>query len=361
MGWQDRRYEDHEESFGGRVRRAMRRIFVEGDDFFSWSVPLFTAWGIQVRIHLFYIVMIAGFMIWPVRRDTWGYAFSAFSMATLFVLVLLHEFGHCIACRRVGGEADRILMWPLGGLASCRPPHNWKADIITVIGGPLVNLLLIPVFGGALLAAGAGWGAVIYNPFDIKAVWAQPWFNFPAAYWKYLLWSAYQANLALFAFNMLLVMYPMDAGRILQCLLWSRLGYRKSMLIATNVGLVAAIVVGVFALMGNSNILFAIALFCGITCFTQRQRVAMLDDETYDVGSPVTYGYGPRSPDAPAGRARSRPDRAFVAAAKKQERERETQAEEDRILAKIAESGMQSLSRLERKTLEEATRRRRGE
>ena len=40
--------------------------------------------------------------------------------ATIFVfgmLVLVHELGHCFACRRVGGEADDVLMWMLGGLA----------------------------------------------------------------------------------------------------------------------------------------------------------------------------------------------------------------------------------------------------
>lgn len=356
MGWQERRYDNHEETTGGRFRKALRRIFVEGDDFYSWSVKLFRVFGIEVRIHLFYIVMIVGFMVWPVRRDTWGYAFSAFSMATLFLFVLLHEFGHCFACRKVGGNADRILMWPLGGLAFCQPPHNWKADLITVLGGPLVNLVLIPILGASLLAAGAGWGAVIYNPFDVKLVWAQPWFSFDAAYWKYFLWSAYQTNLALFAFNMLLVMYPMDAGRILQTLLWRKLGYRKSMLIATNVGLVMAITIGVFALFAGSNTLFAIAFFCGISSYSQRARVAMLDDDTYDLGTPATFGYGPRT--SPPARS-AKPDRAFDAARRRQEVVLKEQAEEDRILEKIAKTGMQSLSRLERKSLEEATRRKR--
>ncbi len=31
--------------------------------------------------------------------------------------VLIHELGHALAARRVGGHADGILLWPLGGLA----------------------------------------------------------------------------------------------------------------------------------------------------------------------------------------------------------------------------------------------------
>lgn len=360
MGWQDRRYDEMDETPGGRVRRALRRVFVEGDDFFSWSVPLFRAFGISVRIHIFYIVFIIGSLIWPMGRGylswDWALASAAFSAGALFLFVLLHEFGHCFACRHVGGEADRIVMWPLGGLAYCRPPHNWKADLITVIGGPAVNLALIPVLGAALLAAGAPWGAVIYNPFDLRGVFSQGWFFYPAAYWKHFLWSAYHMNLVLFGFNMLLVMYPMDAGRILQSLLWRKIGYRRSLLIAANVGLVTAVVVGTFAMLGGSNILFSIALFCGITCFFERRRAAMIEDEGFDLGSPAAYGYGPRQAEPVT---RGRADREFEKARKRQQAERDLQAEVDRILDKIKDQGMQSLTRAERRTLEEDTRRKR--
>jgi Zn-dependent protease len=42
-------------------------------------------------------------------------------------------------------------------------------------------------------------------------------------------------NLVLLCFNMLLPMFPMDAGRVLQEVLWSRLGFRRSMKIAASV------------------------------------------------------------------------------------------------------------------------------
>ena len=40
----------------------------------------------------------------------------------LFSIVLLHEFGHALACRQVGGKADQIVLWPLGGVAYVAPP-----------------------------------------------------------------------------------------------------------------------------------------------------------------------------------------------------------------------------------------------
>ena len=45
--------------------------------------------------------------------------------------VLLHEFGHVAACRSTGGEADEILMWPLGGLAFTRPVNDFKAQFFS--------------------------------------------------------------------------------------------------------------------------------------------------------------------------------------------------------------------------------------
>ena len=35
----------------------------------------------------------------------------------LLLTVLVHELGHSLAARRLGGEVDSILLWPLGGLA----------------------------------------------------------------------------------------------------------------------------------------------------------------------------------------------------------------------------------------------------
>ncbi len=367
MGIQDRRYNsgsgggDYGE--GGGFRRAMRRVFVEGDNFYGWSFPLFTVprWvpgirGIQVRIHLLFVVFVIAQLVWPIQRDKVGLAFAAFSMIWLWTLVLLHEFGHCLACRLVGGEADRVLLWPLGGLAMCRPPHHWKASLITTLGGPGVNFVLIPVFGGLILLLGGGWGSVVFNPFDPQGVLrTQPWFVYDTSYWRYFLWWAYYINLLLFSFNMLLVMYPMDAGRVVQELLWSRLGYKKSMLIATNLGLVVAFIVGFFAIMTHQSMLMAICLFGGLTCFNQRRMVAMMDDQpawAYDTDK----GHGGFGGD-PATAAESK---AYKAALTRQQRDQETQRDVDRVLDKIRDQGMHSLSGREKATLKDATERGKG-
>src|ERR1700687_1701552 len=109
----------------------------------SWSIPLFRAFGIQVRLHILYIVITLGFILRDVTKypDTWIEA-TLIGVVMLFLIILLHEFGHCFAARREGGDANEILMWPLGGLAYCDVPHVARAHFITAAGGPLVNVLI---------------------------------------------------------------------------------------------------------------------------------------------------------------------------------------------------------------------------
>ena len=80
----------------------------------------------------------------------------------LFMIVLLHELGHCFAARSVGGSADEILLWPLGGLAYVHHPHNAWASFITTAGGPAVNLVFFLISGAMILLMGF-WPPL--NPF----------------------------------------------------------------------------------------------------------------------------------------------------------------------------------------------------
>src|SRR5438445_421823 len=72
---------------------------------------------------------------------------------SLFGIVLLHEFGHAFACRSVGGQAERIVLWPLGGIAYVKPPPRPGAVLWSIAAGPLVNVVLAPLTIGAFVAA----------------------------------------------------------------------------------------------------------------------------------------------------------------------------------------------------------------
>lgn len=347
MGWADRKYEP---SGGGGARDVLRRIFGDGSNPLEWSLPLYTAWGIRVRIHLFYVIYIAAELIKSLAPDQIGFPFIALGMGSLFLLVLLHEYGHCFTCRWVGGTADRILMWPLGGLAYCLPPHHWKPSLLTTLGGPAVNAVLVPVFGAPLVLL-AGWDAVLFNPFSPGR--AMQWVRLSDGtqpYWLFALWWFYLTNLALLLFNMLLPMYPLDAGRVVQELLWRKMGYHRATTIAATMGLVMAGVVLVAAIVTKEMTLLGIGIFCGFMCWSEKRRLAATAGEFDLPGYDFSRGY--------QGMPREEPedDRA---AEKRREREGAEQRRLDAILAKIAKSGMSSLTRRERGWLRRTTEKRR--
>src|ERR1700716_302539 len=77
----------------------------------------------------------------------------------LFLIVTLHEFGHSLACRQVGGKANQIVLWPLGGVAYVDPPPRPGATLWSIAAGPLVNVALLPIlFIGFTLGKSLGWG-----------------------------------------------------------------------------------------------------------------------------------------------------------------------------------------------------------
>lgn len=135
----------------------------------------------------------------------------------LFLIVTLHEFGHALACRQVGGVANRILLWPFGGIAYVDTPPRPGATLWTIAAGPLVNVALVPVLG--LLQR---WGA--------SSVWM---FGHPDA--LTFLRSLVYINLGLLIFNIFPV-YPLDGGQILRALLWYPLGRARSLMAAVIVG-----------------------------------------------------------------------------------------------------------------------------
>lgn len=139
----------------------------------------------------------------------------------LFAMVLMHEFGHALACRQVGGSAREILLWPLGGVAYVSPPPRPGAVLWSIAAGPLVNLFLIPVFKLlGIVAIASGWA--VENP----AIYS-------------LLERLAFINIALLIFN-LLPIYPLDGGQILRALLWFGLGPVKSLTVASAIGIAGA-------------------------------------------------------------------------------------------------------------------------
>src|SRR6266540_3573958 len=114
-------------------------------DPFAWSFPFGRLFGVTIRIHVLFPFVAVGLILRAAcEKDLPPGAWIDATLITLvlFLSVLLHEFGHCFGARAVNGDAQEILMWPLGGLAAVDIPHTPRANFITTLCGPAVNFVL---------------------------------------------------------------------------------------------------------------------------------------------------------------------------------------------------------------------------
>src|ERR1700761_3341562 len=108
------------------------------------SFKLFKCFGIEVFLHWSWF-LVALYEIETRKQYYSSINWNILEYVTLFVIVLMHEFGHALACRSVGGQANQIVLWPLGGVAYVAPPQRPGAQLWSIVAGPLVNVILVPI------------------------------------------------------------------------------------------------------------------------------------------------------------------------------------------------------------------------
>src|SRR6266436_9218119 len=111
------------------------------------SIRLFNFSGIDVFLHWSWF-LVAAFEISNRNGSYSSRGWNVLEYLALFGIVMLHEFGHALACRQVGGIANQIVLWPLGGIAYVDPPPRPGAVFWSIAAGPLVNAVLVPLTVG---------------------------------------------------------------------------------------------------------------------------------------------------------------------------------------------------------------------
>lgn len=228
---------------------------------FGGSIRLFQVAGITVFLHFSWF-FIAFYQFAARQHGYFSPIFALYEYLALFGIVLLHEFGHALACRQVGGSANRILLWPFGGIAFVRPPARPAAELWSIAAGPLVNVALIPVF--FVLRALIAQGALPVTP-DVYR----------------LVVMVGQINLLILFFN-LLPIYPLDGGQILRSLLWFPFGRIRSLQIASVIGLVGGGLITLWAITTGSILFVLLALFLvsqAVAGWRQAQALQMEEAE----------------------------------------------------------------------------------
>jgi len=134
----------------------------------------------------------------------------------LMLTVLIHEFGHVFATKRLGGEVGGIELWPLGGIAICGPTDSLSGEIKVAVAGPLTHIPQMLFW----------WMIYLFVKYDFNmagettAIW--PSFSIflktmssgPAGFFQVLAGEAVWLNIILCGFNLCIPAYPLDGGRV---------------------------------------------------------------------------------------------------------------------------------------------------
>src|SRR6266704_7028769 len=120
----------------------------------SWSLPIVRIAGIQLRIHVTFLLLI-GWLAFGYYSQGGSAAAVAgvLVILLLFACVVLHEFGHAFAAKAFGINTPDITLLPIGGVARLeRMPEEPVQELIIAVAGPLVNVVIalgVFVVGGA--------------------------------------------------------------------------------------------------------------------------------------------------------------------------------------------------------------------
>ncbi len=220
------------------------------------SVHLFRIAGIDVFLHWSWF-LVAVFEINARSGRYSSVAWNVVEYLALFAVVLMHEYGHALACRQVGGTADHIVLWPLGGVAYVDPPPRPGATLWSIAAGPLVNVVLLVIVGlvGAFGRSAGIWAAMPNLHALMRALW--------------------YINFGLLVFN-LLPIYPLDGGQILRSLLWFVLGRARSLMAATVVGFIGVLGLVFFAAYIHSGWFAILAVFILMNCWSGLRQAQAL-------------------------------------------------------------------------------------
>lgn len=330
-------------------------------------------WGVTVRIHWSLLILFGMLLLHNLlQRTPLAHPFLEWLIFVAVILVSLwmHEFAHCYAARRQSELPEEVSLWPLGGLTTYPDRDEPTAQFWIAVAGPVADAVKIALAATVCLLY--GW-PLLPNP-GVEPGWP---LRLAAQY--FFLW-----NTILLIHN-LLPCIPLDAGRILEATRWNATGTRsEAILAALKVGRIvafAAMAVGIILVLASLSdqdfttqhpLLYCLSwgLICAAVFHFHEARLThhRLRHEQAEQG---IFGYdfsaGYTSLERTATQERKGSLVGAISerfhqheATKKEEQEAAMRQELDRVLAKIHDEGMGSLSRQEKSFLEDASRQLRG-
>ncbi len=314
-----------------------------------------TILGIPVRI-MYALYIIVGVMAFQYLAA--GSLIGTIAILCVPVFVYLHEMGHSLAARNAGQHVHGILLHPFGGFAETSGGSHPGDEIVIALAGPMVSLILAML--GFVLSnlLGGPFGGSLGLFFQIVFSW----------------------NLMLAIFN-LLPIFPMDGGRVAMAAVtlykdeatairWmkiiSPIGFALLVLYGLvrlrsgDFGGVSMVVIAVILYLNGSQELAMRSGYSGYSGYTGADR-GYADSQNYSTRGGTGRLYANYEARQEKKKQQPGPIKRFLngfsarAAAKKKEKDDALKAEVDRILDKVKQDGLNSLTPEERDTLNRAS------
>ncbi|MBM3253441.1 MAG: CBS domain-containing protein [Candidatus Omnitrophica bacterium] len=221
----------------------------------KWSFKIGSIFGIPIRVHFTFILLLIFIGISGGREDFLRGIQGVIFVIAIFGCVIIHEIAHSSLARYFGINVKEMVLLPIGGVSQIEElPKDPKKEIIISIAGPFVSFFFAFIF--YIVAKG---------PFLIK----ENAILYSRSFWMRLFWI----NLILGIFN-LIPAFPMDGGRVLRSLFALRLNYLKATKIAVGVGQFIAILLFFFGIFYNLW-LALIAMFIYIGAETEEKTTEL--------------------------------------------------------------------------------------
>lgn len=202
--------------------------------------------GFPIKIDwTFYWMFVVYILVY--RNDYAKMNYNIAILASIYLCVLLHEFGHVYVAKWLGYPCEQVKMYMLGGIAQITGEWDKKPkhELLIGIAGPMVNVVII-------IAITSFYFFDISLLEKILLAKEDSWIKF----FPELAFG----NLVLIIFNMLPI-FPLDGGRIFRAIVSLILkNHKKATLFVNYVALFLSIILAIFMTYASQYITVFIAV-----------------------------------------------------------------------------------------------------
>lgn len=204
--------------------------------------------GIPIRLHYTFFLLLAIELISSLRYGEPLFILLLFLLygPILLITIIVHELGHALTTKKLGGEVGGIILWPLGGFALCGPTDRGASgDLKVAIAGPLTHIPQMLTWLGVYAAVANGDFSNFGMSISLRVLQ-----DGGGGFMSVLSAQSFWLNLFLMIFNLFVPAYPLDGGRCLAAtLILCGVSVRRTALATSVTGMLIAMGLAVWGLV----------------------------------------------------------------------------------------------------------------